>query len=274
LGGSDSLEAEVAKVRISAVIGSTQKLLDQRDFLREERRRLRVANDFIELRKKTIATLKRSDWMPSGVADFQDQRRLRFNIGGFMFEVAESTLKRDATSLFAELCNDPPPQAPDSNGIFVFDRNWWVFRYILYFLRDGALPDDRELLAQMYKEAMFWKLTQLRIAIEEEKLHLREAPKDATDWWRTQPSYFKAIDEKKPDPPPPPAPAPPEDWWKASSYKGKVFGPLSVDPEKITTKAGEKDERPSTITTWEVPTVAPEKKAEEPAKPASLFFTG
>eukprot|EP00607_Mallomonas_marina_P004020 CAMPEP_0182437102 /NCGR_PEP_ID=MMETSP1167-20130531/84806_1 /TAXON_ID=2988 /ORGANISM="Mallomonas Sp, Strain CCMP3275" /LENGTH=137 /DNA_ID=CAMNT_0024629897 /DNA_START=788 /DNA_END=1201 /DNA_ORIENTATION=+ len=125
----------------------------------------------------------------------------------------------------------------------------------------------------MYKEALFWRLTQLRIAIEEEKLHLRDPPKDKTEWWRTQPSYFQAI---VPAPPPPPPP-PPEDWWKDGTYRGKLFGPLSSDPEKATTKPGESDEMKVTATTWEVP--LPVKKEErerererEKEGNASLFF--
>jgi hypothetical protein len=40
----------------------------------------------------------------------------------------------------------------------------------LQFLRDGSLPDDRPLLAQLYKEAAFFKLHELQRAIEEEKV--------------------------------------------------------------------------------------------------------
>ena len=46
----------------------------------------------------------------------------------------------------------------------------WLFRHILQFLRDGSLPDDRPLLAQLYREAAFFKLQELQTAIEEEKV--------------------------------------------------------------------------------------------------------
>ena len=48
----------------------------------------------------------------------------------------------------------------------------WLFRHILQFLRDGSLPDDRPLLAQLYREAAFFKLQELQTAIEEEKVLL------------------------------------------------------------------------------------------------------
>ena len=46
----------------------------------------------------------------------------------------------------------------------------WLFRYILRFLRDGFLPDDRRVLGQLYREAGFWHLLELKKAIEDEKV--------------------------------------------------------------------------------------------------------
>ena len=82
-----------------------------------------------------------------------------------------------------QLCNGlpgarpgEPPLLPDPDGFYYFDRDWWLFRYLLQFLRDGSLPDDRSLLAQLYREAGFFHLNELQRAIEEEKLHLRPPP--------------------------------------------------------------------------------------------------
>jgi hypothetical protein len=96
------------------------------------------------------------------------------NIGGLMFQVPNSTLRRDPKSLLAQLTNvaDSPIQ-PDQGGVYYFERDWWLFRYIVNFLRDGTLPDDRNLLAQLYRECSFWNLAQMQRAIEEGKLHLR-----------------------------------------------------------------------------------------------------
>lgn len=66
----------------------------------------------------------------------------------------------------------------------------WLFRYIVMFLRDGFLPNDRMLLSQvryrtklqiyhlnlniscvqLYREALFWNLIELRRAIEDDKV--------------------------------------------------------------------------------------------------------
>ena len=34
------------------------------------------------------------------------------------------------------------------------------------------------------------------------------------------------------------------DWWVDTSYKGKVYLPLSSDPQKVVTKSGDKDQLP------------------------------
>lgn len=71
------------------------------------------------------------------------------NVAGLMFEIPKSTLVRDKNSLLAQLCGPEPPILPDPDGFFFFDRDWWLFRYVVQFLRDGSLPDDRNLLAQV-----------------------------------------------------------------------------------------------------------------------------
>merc|ERR1712094_83787 len=52
------------------------------------------------------------------------------------------------------------------------DRDWWLFRYVLTFLRDGLVPQSRSLALQLYREAAFWRLTTLQTAIEEAHLNL------------------------------------------------------------------------------------------------------
>ena len=91
-----------------------------------------------------------------------------------MFEACKTVLMRDSGSLLAQLCGNQPPVSEEADGSFMFDRDWWLFRFILIFLRDGVLPDDRGLLAQLYKETTYWRLTEMQHKIEEEKLHLRE----------------------------------------------------------------------------------------------------
>lgn len=52
-------------------------------------------------------------------------------------------------------------------GYFVFDdRDWFLFRYILAFLRDRTLPTDEELALRLYNEAGFWGLRSLEQALQ------------------------------------------------------------------------------------------------------------
>ena len=177
-----------------------------------------------------------------------------------MFEISENYMRRDPTSLLHQLCEENPPLVPDADGSFFFDRDWWLFRYIVIFLRDGTLPDDRAVLAQLYREAGFWNLTELQRAIEENKLHLRGDPnvrnatvaedgtitksKDVSAWWRKSPAWQQK-EEKAPT-----SGTKKADWWTGTSYKGRSFLPISSDPLKVTTTKGAKDVKPVTENVW------------------------
>ena len=43
---------------------------------------------------------------------------------------------------------------------------------MMAFMRDGTLPEDRTLLSQLYREAVFWNLSSMQRAIEEERVKL------------------------------------------------------------------------------------------------------
>lgn len=220
----DSLESTVTVERLERLIERTEHLIRLRSFMREERRLLRVSAAKVEAYKDALKVVQKDNWISADMIANTTAKRVMLNVGGLMFEATEAVLKRDERSLLALICSEEPPIAPDHDGVFFFDRDWWLFRYILMFLRDGLLPSDRKLLAQLYREASFWRLNSLQKAIEEEKLHLRremteEEKKAARDWWRKTPSWWEL---EKPAPAPPPAPA---DWWKDEQYNGKSFKP-------------------------------------------------
>ena len=58
------------------------------------------------------------------------------------------------------------------DNIIYFERDWWLFRYILSFLRDGTIPNETSLLIALYREANFYNCLQLQYAIEERKVIL------------------------------------------------------------------------------------------------------
>ncbi len=88
------------------------------------------------------------------------------NVGGQVFQTTVGVLTVDKFSILAALCTTDPPLSKDSTGCFFIERDWWVFRYILQFLRNDSLPRDAPLLEEMYTEASFYRLNSLRRAIE------------------------------------------------------------------------------------------------------------
>jgi hypothetical protein len=172
-----------------------------------------------------------------------------------MFEVPTEVLKRDTGSILANLPKAAAAAAADpaaiavseEEGVFLLERDWWLFRYILAFLRDGSLPNETSLLVALYREAGAYQCVQLQYAIEERKLHLREPEagadkkegpaepalkkesKDKPAWWRGLPSWYKSVDEvveqsKKAEAAS--VAAKEGDWWIGTSYKGKNFTKL------------------------------------------------
>lgn len=101
-----------------------------------------------------------------------------------MFEVPSEILKRDPVSVLANLTKaaksttattgdadiSVPIAIREEDGIFYIERDWWLFRYILAFLRDGSLPNETSLLIALYREAGVYACCQLQYAIEEKKV--------------------------------------------------------------------------------------------------------
>ena len=119
-----------------------------------------------------------------------------------MFEVLASVLQRDsecflsqftytsathAASTAADQNNNSSSSSSSSaaavtspkyrleDGVYYIERDWWLFRYILAFLRDGTLPTETPLLIALYREANFYGCTQIQNAIEEKKVRARAA---------------------------------------------------------------------------------------------------
>ncbi len=89
------------------------------------------------------------------------------NVGGQIFETTCDVLTKDPYSLLAALCRTVQPiMAVNEEGLFFFDRDWWLFRHILSFLRSNSLPTEIETLKELYTEASFYRLESLQRAIE------------------------------------------------------------------------------------------------------------
>ena len=92
---------------------------------------------------------------------------ISINVGGQIFEASVDILTKDPYSMLAGLCRrESPIVKPDEDGIFYIDRDWWIFRHILSFLRSNILPNELETLKELYLESSFYRLQKLQLAIE------------------------------------------------------------------------------------------------------------
>lgn len=182
-----------------------------------------------------MSIIKRNDWFPLGDMNTESNEKIKLNISGMLFEVSVKVLSRDVNSILYQLSLPTSQFTHDDDGYFYFQQDWWIFRYILMFLRDGYLPDNREILCELYKEATYWHLKELQVAIVNEKLHLKSNREQMTylndcntKWWQQLPKWIgqtpKQLEskEKKKE----------EDWWKSTSYKGKSYDLSGVDIHK------------------------------------------
>ena len=138
------------------------------------------------------------DWYQSSILPTSDDKRMKINVGGQIFETTFKTLRREPHSLLAALTHDDAPifssslhtssnnnketinssidqDKGDSSGgdindydCVFFDRDWWVFRFILDYLRTGQIDitHKKSVLKEMYVESIYYELPLMREEIE------------------------------------------------------------------------------------------------------------
>lgn len=169
------LEHTVLEQRAQELRRESRKQARQRAFLREERKRAREDRERIDKDEERLKHREKDDWFPKDYLERVPTRRLRVNVGGQIFEVGCDKLGADPDSLLAALAADDCPLFKGAAGgskVAYVDRDWWTFRHVLAFLRDGVLPASPSLALPLYREAAFWRLDSLKRAVEETHLHL------------------------------------------------------------------------------------------------------
>ena len=223
-----SLEKAVIEPRAAKLQREALRLARQRAFLREERKRAREEEMAISDCKGSLEHATKSDWWPEKylIGAGKPQERIRLRVGGQVFEIATKVLKQDPGSLLNALCSEDCPLfeyqgEADRTQTVVVDRDWWLFRFITIFLRDGLVPEDRCTALQLYREAAFWRLESLQRAIEETHLNLirtdlewkdgtleGSALEDDEMFWKNKKNWWQSQAKKKKDD----EPLKPE-WW-------------------------------------------------------------
>jgi BTB/POZ domain-containing protein KCTD9 len=113
-------------------------------------------------------------WSPESFLDFvmNDQKIIRFNVGGVEFSTSRETISNDRGSMLSIMLRHEEMQGTkDQNGAFFIDRDPAYFRYVLNFLRDGSvdLPEDRHDLSQLLREGEFYQVEGLCKAIRKHR---------------------------------------------------------------------------------------------------------
>lgn len=98
---------------------------------------------------------------------FDQNTKICLNVGGQLFETTCGVLTRDPFSILAAICRIDSHYVEDPEQIFFFDRDWWIFRHVLAYLRSSVLPTDVETLKELYTEATFYRIELLQKAIED-----------------------------------------------------------------------------------------------------------
>ena len=244
----NALQDTVVQQRVATLQREAVRLARQRAFLREERRKARQEEAAIADEKAALEHVKRADWWPEAhlKAAGAPSGRLRLRVGGQDFEVSKEVLCADDKSLLCALCKagSPALESSGEDGVpdtVVVDRDWWLFRFIVVFLRDGLIPEDRATALQLYREASFWRLESLQRAIEEAHLNLTRTDmkvdaatgaleesnvKEDEKFWKSKRNWWEAPPPPEPEKPKPKA----KDWWKD--------GPSEDDEKKMAEEWG------------------------------------
>ncbi|GAA5813860.1 hypothetical protein MFLAVUS_007347 [Mucor flavus] len=93
-----------------------------------------------------------------------NHKTVKLNIGGTFFEISRKTL-RDSGYFCGLLDENWAERNADNNTIFV-DRDGFLFRFILLYLRTDALDVEYKYLSSLKNEADFYLLHRLSQLIE------------------------------------------------------------------------------------------------------------
>lgn len=148
------------------------KLRGNKLLLADEWRKLRMARETLASDVARRETLKDSAARAAAAAALAPAGpRLKLSVGGQAFEVSCAILLREPGSLLAAIAGGPgkSPVSGNAEGVVHIDRDWWLFRLVLNFLRHGvaALPRKKAVLKQLHAEAEYFNLPVLRRAIQD-----------------------------------------------------------------------------------------------------------
>eukprot|EP01095_Lingulamoeba_sp_RSL-Kostka_P014480 TRINITY_DN6323_c1_g7_i1.p1 TRINITY_DN6323_c1_g7~~TRINITY_DN6323_c1_g7_i1.p1 ORF type:complete len:444 (+),score=112.87 TRINITY_DN6323_c1_g7_i1:216-1547(+) len=103
---------------------------------------------------------------------FED-KMIKLNIGGYMFQTTKSTLIKVPNTYFSAMLSERMTTTLDENGYYFIDRDGQFFNPILTFLRTFSLSIPPHMTLQdLKREALFYIIQPLLQLIEEEENQL------------------------------------------------------------------------------------------------------
>eukprot|EP00002_Diphylleia_rotans_P002037 TRINITY_DN11242_c0_g1_i1.p1 TRINITY_DN11242_c0_g1~~TRINITY_DN11242_c0_g1_i1.p1 ORF type:complete len:204 (+),score=56.11 TRINITY_DN11242_c0_g1_i1:50-661(+) len=99
---------------------------------------------------------------------------IKLNVGGKMFATTVETLTRISDTFFSGFFKGDFVCSIDEFGCYFIDRDGELFRYVLNYLRTGALhASQQDLLLQVRDEALFFQIVPLIHLVEENLEEIR-----------------------------------------------------------------------------------------------------
>jgi len=139
------LERRDLEEKISATRAEFSRIARRRLVYEDELKKIVLEETKLKQDQKNFDHARKSGWFQTTLLPTSDMRRVKVNVGGYVFETYARVLTRDPSSLLAALVE----KDVDRDACVFIERDWWLFRHILCFLRDGRLPRNQELLIQL-----------------------------------------------------------------------------------------------------------------------------
>ena len=152
--------AESLKCKLVTVQEKDKKLTSDLEALKVKEDEFKVVREKFET---DIAEMKEMNKLV--------ETQVKLDVGGQNFMTSTTTLTSDPNSLLGTMFSGLHPIRAEQDRSYFIDRDGTHFRYVLNFLRDGALgpiePTNHKTLLELLAEAEYYKISGLITAVKE-----------------------------------------------------------------------------------------------------------
>lgn len=150
--------------RASALATAEKEVADREAAVAEERSQLDVERERIDAAETRLR--EEAARVDEVCRTSSGDSKVRLDVGGTVYTTSTQTLRRYPNSLLATMFSGRHDVQSEPDGSYFIDRDGEHFRFVLNFLRDGALdaqalPSDRSSVRQIICEARYYQLDAL-----------------------------------------------------------------------------------------------------------------